>query len=310
MKRLLTVIFVPAATLLFAAAHLYGQGRADQWLVKPVDQKTFEGFLDFFVYDTAVALDPVWTDVVEREGIRREHVSFVSTPGVRVTAYYYRAAIANSERRPTVIVLHGGVPRGKDATGPASLQMVRAGLNVLAIDMLYFGERKTELMTLFTEQEKHEKLYNQQALMLSWVAQTVKDVGRSFDLLVQVRGADPRRIGLVGFSRGGQVGIIVAAAEKRLAAALLTITGHFDRFETGHRAAACPANYIGRIAPRPLYVINGDFDSDYDKQTSVLPLHKHARKPFTSVWVPTGHQAPAPDVMAPALDWMRVTLTR
>lgn len=295
----------------FQPAALRAQvARGDQWLSKPVDHKTFEGFLDFFVYDANVPFDTRLEEVVEKDGVRREHITFQSTPGIRVSAYYYRTAVPGGERRPTVVFLHGGVGSGKDSNEPLSTQFVRGGLNVLAIDMLYFGKRKTDLLNTFNEQEKHEKLYNQPALFLSWVAQTVKDAGRSYDFLVKERGADPKRIGLVGLSRGGQVGFIVAGAEKRFAAALLMYAGHFDRFETGHRAAACPANYIGRISPRPLYLINGEFDSDYVKDVSVVPLHRLAGKPKTIIWAQTGHQAPPPEQLAAAIAWLRDKLSR
>ena len=40
--------------------------------------------------------------------------------------------------------------------------LARAGFSVLALDMQHFGERSSNLLTTFTEQEKHERLYNQQ----------------------------------------------------------------------------------------------------------------------------------------------------
>ena len=42
----------------------------------------------------------------------------------------------------------------------------------------------SDLLVDFTESEKHEKLYNQESQYLAFVIQTVKDVGRSYDLLV------------------------------------------------------------------------------------------------------------------------------
>ena len=280
----------------------------DQWLKKPVDNQTFEGFLDFFQYDSNVPFDVKVTETTERDGIVREALTFQSTPGVRVTAAYYHTKAVTGQQRPAVIVLHGGVPQGKAGVHPLAMQLVRGGFNAIAIDMLYFGERKTDVLTTFTEQEKHERLYNQPAAYLAWVAQNVKDVGRAFDLLVQERNADPRRIGLVGFSRGGQQALIVGGADKRIKAVAVTYAGHFDRFETGHRAAACPANYIGRIAPRALYLLNGEFDSDYVKGVSVAPLHKLAKNPKKIVWVQTGHQAPSPEAFTDIMKWLRTQL--
>lgn len=279
----------------------------DQWLKEPVDDQTFSGFLDFFQYDANVPFDAKVAAVTARDGIRREPFTFQSTPGMRVSAVYYHASSPGAVGRPTVIFLHGGGAAGKNGLETYALQLVRGGFNVLTFDMLYFGERKTDLLTTFTEQEKHQHLYNQPAAYLAWVAQNVKDAGRAYDYLVQHRRANPRRIALVGFSRGGQQALIIGGADKRFVAIVAFYSGHFDRFEIGHRAAACPANYIGRIAPRPLYLVNGEFDSDYVKDVSVLPLHKLASKP-TTIWVQTGHQGPAPDAFADMMTWLRVQL--
>ena len=302
MTKLIIALVVLTPTLLNAQA-----ARTDEWLKRPVDQSTFEAFTDFFVYDADVPFETKVEEVREKDGIHRETLSFQSTPGMRVTANYYRTSTSGSERRPTVLFLHGGVAGGKQNFDPMAMEIVRGGINVLAIDMLHFGARKTALLTEFTEQAKHERLYNQPATFLSWVTQTVKDAGRSFDFLVRERGANPARIGLLGFSRGGQMGIIVGGVDKRFKAVAITYAGHFDRSETGHRAAACPANYIGRIAPRPLYLLNGEFDSDYIKDVSVVPLHKHAPQ-ATVDWVETGHQVPTADALARLLTWLRAQL--
>ena len=280
----------------------------DQWLKKPVDQQTFEGFLDFFQYDTNVPFDEKITEATEQDGIRRERLSFQSTPGQRITAVYFRANTPDADRRPTIVYIHGGTAGGKAGFAPYGAQLVRAGYNAIAFDLQYFGERKTDLLTTFTEQEKHDKLYNQPAAYLAWVSQNVKDSGRVIDFLIQERGADPKRIALIGFSRGGQQALMIGAADKRFKAVVATYAGHFDRLERGHRAAACPANYIGRIAPRPLYLLNGEFDSDYVKQTSVQPLHKLARNPKKIVWAETGHQAPSPEAFADIITWLRANL--
>lgn len=65
--------------------------------------------------------------------------------------------------------------------------LVRGGFNFLAFDLLYFGERKTGLLTTFTEEDEHQQLYNQPGRYLSWVTQSIRDAGRAFDLLVQTR---------------------------------------------------------------------------------------------------------------------------
>ncbi len=303
---------IPLALVTLAVAtSLAAQERpTDQWLTNPVEDRTFEAYLEFFAYDEAL---PVNTEVVtagEAGGLFEERINFHSTPGMIVTARFYRPLRESTARRGGVIFLHGGVPRAKD--DPTSIQlsrlMARAGWTVLSIDYLHWGGRNTGLLETFSEVEKHERLYNQPAAYLEFVTQTVKDVSRSYDFLVRERNADPARIVLVGFSRGAQLSMIAGGAERRLAAVALLHGGHFDFFEDDHRAAACPANYIGRISPRPLLMINGENDADYVPDTAVRPLQDLLQEPKRIIWTDAGHGFLSQDDRTTLVDWLRSTV--
>ncbi len=285
------IIGMFAALAVFSAGSAHAQERwtSDEWLEQPVDAATFETYLDFFAYDTDVPFDLEVLSTSTEEGIRVEHIAFQSTPGERVYADYYTASTSRPGVRPKLILVHGGIKSGKEAVGSIAEAGVRSGFDAIAIDMPYFGERDTGFLKSFSEADKHESLYNRESAYLEWVVQLVKDIGRTIDLLIDHYHADPGRIGYFGRSRGAQVGFIVVGAEKRFAAAALAYGGHFDRSETGHLAAACPANYIARISPRPLWLLNGTFDGDYDKALSVEPLVRHAGEPVEMNWVDTGH---------------------
>ena len=282
----------------------------DQWLAHPVDDATFATYRQFFTYDHNVPLDVRVIDTVSEQGIRWEHLTFQSTPGERVFANYYPAIGSEGDESPGVVLLHGGGGGGKDSPGPKAAAgfLARAGFAVLAIDMPYFGERGGTLLTTYTEQEKHVRLYNQPPLYLSWVTQVAKDASRGLDFLVHERGVTPGRVALVGFSRGAEVGTIVGAVEDRFAAVVLLYGGHMDHGEREHLPAACPANYIGHIAPRPLFMGNGTLDQDYSRERSVEPLQRWAKQPKTILWVETGHQAPPPEMLAAAVQFLRTHL--
>ncbi len=278
----------------------------DEWLRRPVDDRTFTAYLDFFAYGRDL---PFETEVLDRsssDGVEVEHLSFQSTPGERVTALLYHPDAAEATGK-AVVTLHGGVPIGKDSPRMAAIgrMMARAGWTVLSIDMQHYNERSTGLLETFTETEKHERLYNQPSTYLSWVAQTVKDVGRSFDFLVAERGIDPRSIALAGFSRGAQLSMIVGGADDRFVAVAAIHGGHFDRLETGHLPAACPANYIGRISPRPFLMVNGRNDADYLPEAAVLPLQRLAGDPKELRWTDSGHGIVTEEDRAFILDWLR-----
>jgi len=299
----LCCLLAGAGASLAAQAPLRPEG--DEWLKKPVDEATFRNFLSFFAYDQKLPLDPRVTRTEEVEGVRAELLSFQSSPGIRVTAWLDHAP-GGISGAPGLVLIHGGIGAGKDTPGYRALAefFARAGFTTLAIDLQYFGERKGDLLTTFTEAEKHDRLYNQPSTYLAWVTQTVKDAGRGYDLLVE-RGVDPRRVALVGFSRGAQLAFIAGAADRRFATVVAMMGGHFDANETGHLPAACPANYIGRISPRPLLMVNGTLDADYFPETSVTPLERLARQPKRILWREIPHQTPQEETRIAVVQWLR-----
>jgi dienelactone hydrolase len=307
-------ILAPLAALGLAAAPAAGQGdlpapAADEWLTAPVSDAAFRSFLQFFRYDAELPLGVQALGSGEQQGLQYESLRFRSTAGETVTADFYSAA-GEWRRSPSMIVLHGGSGAGRSS---APVRFVaglfrRAGWNVLALDMLHFGDRRTGLLDTFSEGEKHERLYNRESTYLEWVTQTVKDVRRAFDLLTGHYGLDDDRIGIAGFSRGAVVVPIAAAAEPRLAVAVMLLGGHFDRREVGHAAPACPANYIGRVSPRPLLMVNGRFDGDMLRETSVAPLYDLAGEPKRIIWMDTGHQRPPSEVQAEIIEWLRTAM--
>lgn len=229
---------------------------------------------------------------------------------MRVFANLYWVTGSGAPKLATLILLHGGAATGKDGAAENRLAglFTRGGWNVLAIDLQHFGERSTDLLTTFTEPEKHDRLYNQPPVYLAWVVQTLKDVGRSYDYLVKERAAHPKRIGVIGLSRGAIVAAIAAGADLRLAAVVMMNGGHFDAGEREHLAAACPANYIGRISPRALLMLNGKFDTDMFPDTSSRPLYGLAKSPKQILWSDGGHSFPSEENQATMLKWLRENL--
>ena len=281
-----------------------------EWLKNPVDDSTFKAYLEFFAYDRDLPFETQSLEVKEHEGIRKEHLSFMSTPGERVYANLYSAVSPFSEKEPALIYIHGGVGMGKDVPrfDVVARLLVRAGWKILFIDMKFFGERRTDFLKTFSEEEKHQKLYNNPSAYLTWVIQNVKDIKRSIDFLIGERSVDPGRIGLIGFSRGAQVGTIAAGVEQRLSPVVLLWGGHFDLLEQEHKGPACPANYIGRISPRPLLMINGTHDADFIKDTSVDPMYNLAKKPKRIIWIEGGHAVMTDEAQSELLDWLRENL--
>lgn len=101
------------------------------------------------------------------------------------------------------------------------------------------------------------------------------------------------------------MGAVVGGIEHRLAATALLYGGHFDALETGHLPAACPANYIGRISPRPLLMVNATQDTDFIRETSVLPLYALAKSPKKIVWTEGGHGVLTDEARSQILQWLQ-----
>ena len=303
-SHLLVITFLVIAAFVSVVSSQNPAG--DEWLTQPVDDKTFQTYLDFFSYDTSLAFEETIIGVDETEGIHREHFTFQSKPDMKVTSYLYYPAEHNIKDRPALILLHGGLGSGKDAPYYIvySQQLARAGFTVFAIDFLHFGERKTGLLTKFTEQDKHNHLYNKPSEYLSWIIQNVKDIGRAFDFLATEKGIDKDRIGLFGLSRGAQVGVIASSILQKFKAVIFYYGGHFDALEKGHSGAACPANYMSRISPTPLLMINGIYDNDYKKDTSVEPLFTLAKEPKKIIWTEGGHMFATAEDRADIIKWL------
>ncbi|HET7712419.1 MAG TPA: hypothetical protein VFL80_10865, partial [Thermoanaerobaculia bacterium] len=129
MKRSLLCIFVLLLVPALGGA-AERQKPADPWLARPVDDRTFRSYLDFFEYDRQLPFDPQVTKTENEEGLRREWFSFQSTSGMRVTALLTQPDSARSGKRPTIILLHGGGGQGKEGTAKFTQLFARAGWSV------------------------------------------------------------------------------------------------------------------------------------------------------------------------------------
>lgn len=290
-----------------------GQQAEDPWLAQPVDDATFRSYLEFFAYDADLPLDVQVTEAEVADGIRRERLSFQSTPGLRVTAILVRSENAPDRGQPAVILTHGGGPQGKDGAGTQlyAALLARAGWAVLAIDLWHYGERDDGLLGTFSQEERNERLYSNHSNYLEFIIQSVKDVGRAIDFLVAERQVDADRIVYVGNSRGAVTGTVVGGAEKRLAGVALIFPGHRLSWVSSHAAAACPANYIGRISPRPLLMINGTQDTFFPMESTVLPLQRLAGEPHDFRWFDLPHGSMGTEeVQAALMSWLAETFPR
>jgi dienelactone hydrolase len=252
-----------------------------------------------------VPFDVQVTETATGDAIITERLTFQSSPGVRIPAFLLHRA--DTAGRPGVVLLHSAGARGKDLPNNVALAtlMARAGWSVIAIDLPYFGERATDLLTTYTDDEKHQRLYNQPGVYLAWTTQTVRDVRRAFDLLLARTGADAGRIALVGSSRGAMAAALAAGIDSRFSPVALLFGGHATAAELHHLELVCPANYIGRIAPRPLLMLNSVNDQTFPRSAAVDPLFALAGQPKDATWTTGGHMVMTEADMAAVMTWLQ-----
>jgi dienelactone hydrolase len=135
-------------------------------------------------------------------GMVQTHVALDTEPGQRVPAILLKSEnAAAGTRRPVVIILHG---TGGKKEGNLALAKMLASKGFLAVapDGRYHGERSKKgtgtddyfpaIAQAFKDGKSHPWLYD-----------TAYDVMRLIDYLQTRVDVDPKRIGLIGFSKGG-----------------------------------------------------------------------------------------------------------
>jgi predicted esterase len=194
-----------------------------------------------------------------------------------------------------VILALGGIRTGKDVVNYLE---ETPGVAVFALDYPYKGKKSKLGVWEFIS-----KVPEIRRALLNTVPASVLAV----DYLLGRDDVDPERIVFVGGSVGAMYGPVVGAADSRLAGvALLFGAGDLQKvFRAnigGPRPLAAagawvvsllisplePLKYVGRISPRPMFMLSGTGDDRMPIDTSRL-LHEAAGEPKTIRWIDTGH---------------------
>ena len=163
----------------------------------------------------AALLAPTSPIITVQNGYSQERVSFNSEPDERVPLLVVKKG-DRRDRRPVIIALHG---TGGSKEGMRALleTYADAGFIGVAPDARHHGERaapipglpnpyQSAMLRAYRTGEGHPYLYD-----------TVWDVVRLLDYLSTRPDVDPRRIGLIGNSKGGTEAYLAAAADERIA---------------------------------------------------------------------------------------------
>lgn len=162
-------------------------------------------------------LAPEARDLGEADGLSQMRFSFAADAEQRVPGILVKQT-KSVGRRPVVVALHG---TGGNKESQQALLKELAGLGFIgvAIDGRYHGERARAgkgsaeyvdaILRAYRTGKEHPFLYD-----------TVWDMTRLIDYLETRSDVDPKRIGVIGFSKGGMETYLAAAVDPRIAVAV------------------------------------------------------------------------------------------
>jgi dienelactone hydrolase len=276
------------------------------------DAEEWEARRALFQYDKAQPLNA--TTTIEAEGARivQERIEFDSPKGGRVAGLLVRP---RGQNKPRVILFLHGLGGSKRDAQMVGAMLASKGYATLGLDAAGHGDRK----------QPEERFFDPQTgAGQSAVIQTVIDYRRAIDYLETREDVDAGGVAVLGASMGAMVGALVAAVDERVAAALLVVGGggwaklaassqhpvaaHIrQRLEDPEFAKSLeqvdPANYVGHISPRPVWMVNGR-DDKIVPPASAEALHQAAKEPKRVVWYEGGHIPDIPLVVRVISEWI------
>jgi len=271
-----------------------------------------------YAYDRDLPLNAEVKEQTQASGYVIYRVHYQSVHDKKVPAWWC-VPTGGQKPYPCVIVMHG---YGGDKNGLQMLAPIFAlrGIATFAIDAEYHGERKLSGADILSPY-----LYRNRDAFI----QTVVDLRRGIDFLQSRQEIDGKRIGYIGLSMGGILGGILAGVDERVQAPILIVAGgdwgylfstsqHPNAVQMRERypelfkdrrqlnnllAPIDPVSFAGRIAPRPLLMINGNNDTIVPKECTDR-LFAAANEPKEIVWLDGGHM-PQPDAVLRKVDeWL------
>jgi uncharacterized protein len=304
---------------LFAQPMALGDG-------KPVDAGTFRAFRAFYDYDKQLPLDVQVSEEKQVPGSenlpahRRITLSFMNTRDERVPAILW---IPDEGKGPYAcsFFLHG-LGGNKANAQLFAIDLLKQGYATMALDAAYHGERAVGKQSMYGT-----TFYR----LRDGYMQTVIDYRRALDYLETRSDIDAKRVTLIGVSMGGIMGAILGGVESRIKCPVLLVAGadrglmsrisqiavwkkiraenpNLDFDEVSRiMAPADPLNFVDKISPRPLLMINGTKDDIVPVEANKL-LHATAKEPKKIVWLEAGHSLPRDKASPIIAEWLKKNL--
>ena len=226
----------------------------------------------------SVPPNPRRVERVEEEAYWREKLVYETAPGITAVAYLLTPK-GESHPRPSLLCPPGHGP-GKEAVIQKGtimdygVRFAEEGYVTFVPEHLGFGERA---QYYDGNSDRGYRLTNLklQILGLPVIGLRTWDLMRGLDLMAQLPEVDPKRIGCVGLSLGGEMTLYLAALDDRIKVAI--ISGFLNTFrDTFFAVEHCNCGYVpgilryaemgdiaALIAPRPLLIESGKRDRGF-----------------------------------------------
>ena len=264
---------------------------------KPVDDKTFDIYLQQFLYDKT-ALNEKIESTLNNESWTAEKISFdAGYNNERMQAWLY---LPKGFKPPyqTVIFFPGSGDIYLKSNDPLSINgridfILKSGRALMR--PIYKGtcERHDELKS---DLQEATVFYKDHVIM--WR----KDIGRSIDYLETRKDIQADKIGYLGWSWGGFMGGIMPAIEKRIQTVVLNVGGM-------EMNKALPEvdqiNFLPRVT-QPVLMLNGKHDMFFPVETSQMPIYNFLGTPNEDkkiIIYDAGHLVPRTDFVKETLQW-------
>ena len=249
-------------------------GRAE-----PVDEETAA----IFAFDREAALEATEGETATGKGIVVKGISYASAAGGRVSGIVARRA-KPGPKPAGVIFMHGSGGTRADFLDEA-IGLARRGAVAVTIDSAFTRSTRADVRA------GNESFETTRALMV----QTVQDLERGLDLLVDRYGADPERLAVVGYSMGVQSASLAAALDERVRALVVMAGRAYPSGRTGDPESERlfgpldTIHYIGHLAPAAILFQGGRRDTVIPR-SEMEALYAAASEPKEIRWYPTGHE--------------------
>ena len=253
---------------------------------------------EIFTYEADKPLDLNEDEVGERDGAKIYNISYASPKGGRVTAYL--VVPLGKQKCGGAIFLHGS-GANRDQFLPEAITLAKSSIISLLIDSPSARPepwRKSPYDYLMADRDIR--------------IQSVIDLRRGLDLLLARRDINPKKIAFIGYSKGAEVGGVLAGVENRIRVFVLMAVNASqvefwrepnnptaedlkkrltpEKFET-YVESLVPVeqvHYVGKATPAELFF-------QFGKQDPLVPvdsakrLFEAASKPKTVKWYDAGH---------------------